>query len=85
MPQHFPARDFWSVIVYDIQFRSMLQTEQQSPGVSSQNNRVKVNADGSVEIFGCQRPQRIHSRPRRLPRTLILDENPQWRNSPGCS
>ena len=49
--------NFWSVIVYDNQVRSMLQTDQQFPIVSSQNKDLVVNADGSVDIhFGPQAP-----------------------------
>jgi hypothetical protein len=31
LPPHVPVKDFWSVIVYDIQTRSMLQTDQRRP------------------------------------------------------
>jgi hypothetical protein len=58
LPPHIPAKDFWSVIVYDTQTRSMLQTDQQFPSVSSQGKDVKVNADGSVDVwFGPKAPQ----------------------------
>ncbi len=51
LPQGIPVKDFWSVIVYDLQTRSMLQTDQKAPSVSSQNKNVKVNADGSVDVY----------------------------------
>jgi hypothetical protein len=38
------------VIVYDNQTRSMLQTDQKAPSVSSQNKGIKTNADGSVDV-----------------------------------
>ena len=34
------------MIVYDNQTRSMIETDQQAPSVSSQNKALKVNADG---------------------------------------
>ncbi|MFY7926129.1 MAG: DUF1214 domain-containing protein, partial [Aquidulcibacter sp.] len=40
-----------SVIVYDVQTRSMLQTNQAAPSVSSQNKDLKINADGSVDVY----------------------------------
>ena len=48
---------FWSVIVYDNQTRSMVQTDQEAPSVSSQDKGVKTNADGSVDVwFGPKAP-----------------------------
>jgi hypothetical protein len=51
LPPNVPVKDFWSVIVYDNQTRSMIQTDQRFPSVSSQKKGVLVNADGSVDIY----------------------------------
>jgi hypothetical protein len=46
-----PAKDFWSAIVYDNQTRSMLQTDQDFPQVSSLDKGLAVNKDGSVDVY----------------------------------
>jgi hypothetical protein len=57
LPPNIPVKRFWSVIVYDTQTRSMLQTDQQYPSVSSQNKGLLVNEDGSVDVwFGPEAP-----------------------------
>ena len=51
LPKDIPVHNFWSVIVYDNQTRSMLQTDQQFPSVSSQTKGLTVNPDGSVDVY----------------------------------
>jgi len=58
IPPNIPAKNFWSVVVYDTLSRSQLQTNQRLPSVSSYTNPV-VNADGSIDItFGPKKPER---------------------------
>ena len=45
-----PAKNFWSVVVYDALSRSELQNGQPLPSVSVYS-KPKVNDDGSVDIF----------------------------------
>ena len=51
LPAGIPVKDFWSLLVYDPQTRSMLQTDQQFPSVSSQKKGLIVNPDSSVDVF----------------------------------
>jgi hypothetical protein len=44
-------KDFWSFTVYDNQTRSMLQTDQQFPGIDNNKDGIVQNADGSWDIF----------------------------------
>ena len=57
LPPNIPVKDFWSVILYSNQTRSMIQTDQRFPSVSSQTKGLLVNPDGSVDVyFGPKRP-----------------------------
>jgi len=51
IPADVPAKDFWSVVVYDPQTRSMLQTDQDYPNKNSQKDELIYNEDGSVDLY----------------------------------
>ncbi|MBD3329383.1 DUF1254 domain-containing protein [Candidatus Dojkabacteria bacterium] len=51
IPANVPAKDFWSVVMYDPQTRSELQTDQPLPSVSSQRTPLVENEDGSVTLY----------------------------------
>jgi len=53
IPASVPAKDFWSVVLYDPQTRSELQTSQPFPSKNNKRDELVVNADGSVDLdFG---------------------------------
>jgi hypothetical protein len=58
IPADVPAKDFWSLVVYDPQTRSMLQTDQPYPSKNNERNLdLKANPDGSTTIwFGPKAP-----------------------------
>ena len=57
LPPNVPAKESWSVTLYDPQTRSLLQTEALQPTLSSQNEKLKPTADGSYELwFGPKAP-----------------------------
>jgi hypothetical protein len=51
LPPNIPANNFWSLLVYDPQTRSMLQTDQQFPSISSLNEGIIINPDSSVDLY----------------------------------
>jgi hypothetical protein len=58
IPANVPAERFWEITVYDNQTRSMLQTDQRLPGVTSIQSDVVQNADGSYDVyFGPEKPE----------------------------
>jgi hypothetical protein len=58
LPPNIPAKDFWSFVAYDNQTRSMLQTDQQFPSISSLKKEVVINPDTSVDVwFGPTAPK----------------------------
>lgn len=51
IPANVPAKDFWSVVMYDPQTRSELQTDQTLPSVTSQRTNLVANEDGSITLY----------------------------------
>ncbi|PZV38532.1 DUF1254 domain-containing protein [Mesorhizobium kowhaii] len=51
IPANAPAKDFWSIVVYDPQTRSELQTSQPFPSKNNKRDKLITNADGSVDLY----------------------------------
>ena len=51
LPPGIPAKQFWSLVLYDTQTRSMLQTDQQFPSIGSQKKGVAIIPDTSVDVY----------------------------------
>jgi len=51
IPADVPAKDFWSVVVYDPQTRSELQTSQPYPSKNNRRDPLQANPDGSVDLY----------------------------------
>jgi len=51
LPPNIPALDFWSIVVYDTQTRSMLQTDQPYPSKNSIRDSLMIEPDGSTIIY----------------------------------
>jgi hypothetical protein len=57
IPANPPVKTFWSIVLYDPQTRSQLQTDEQYPSIGSQQQGLQSNADGSVDVyFGTKAP-----------------------------
>ena len=53
-----PAKNFWSVTVYDIENRLIIRNDSKRSDRSSRDKEVAVNSDGSVDIyFGPKSPE----------------------------
>jgi hypothetical protein len=56
-----PAKQFWSITIYDNRTRSMISTDQQKAGLSSYSD-LKKNTDGSIDLyFGPSAPAGMES------------------------
>jgi len=51
LPPEIPASDFWSIVVYDLQYRLLINTDQPWPSVHSSNKNLICNNDGSVDAW----------------------------------
>ena len=59
IPADVPAENFWSIVVYDAETRSMIKNESQPlPGIRSLNSNLMQNEDGSYDVyFGPEDPE----------------------------
>ena len=51
IPANVPVKDFWSIVIYDPQTRSELQTGQPFPGKNNKKSVLDNNDDGSVDLY----------------------------------
>jgi len=51
LPPNTPVKRFWSIIHWSNQTRSMIQTDERFPSVSSQDKDLIVNSDGPVDVY----------------------------------
>ncbi len=58
LPGDAPAEKFMSIVVYDSQTRSMLQTDQPYPNKNNKRDKLITNDDGSIDLyFGPKAPK----------------------------
>jgi len=50
LPPGVPAKEFWSIVVYDPQTRSELQTGQPFPSKNNTRDPLAANTDGSITL-----------------------------------
>jgi hypothetical protein len=55
VPPNAPAKDFWSISLYDSETRSLVQNQSTIPAVSSYD-KLKVNEDGSIDLYFGPKP-----------------------------
>jgi hypothetical protein len=51
VPPEVPAKNFWSVVAYDAETRSMIQTDTEITGRDSYQQTLEHNDDGSVDLY----------------------------------
>ena len=61
IPANAPAKDFWSITIYDSETRSLVQNKSTIPAISSYD-KLKVNEDGSIDLyFGPAAPEGLEN------------------------
>jgi hypothetical protein len=63
VPKDVPVNKFWSLTIYDMATWAFIYTPEGRPGISSRDrDKMKINADGSVDIyFGPKAPRGYES------------------------
>jgi hypothetical protein len=56
LPPNVPAKNFWSIVLYNNQTRSMIQTDEPFPSIGSQKKGIAINPDTSVDIYFGPKP-----------------------------
>ncbi|XXD10162.1 DUF1254 domain-containing protein [Klebsiella sp. R445] len=56
VPANVPVKQFWSATVYDEKERQLIINDEHSPDVSSNKQGLKVNDDGSVDLYFGPKP-----------------------------
>ena len=56
LPSNVPVKTFWSLIPYDTQTRSVLQTDERDTAIGSESGTVQPNDDGSVDVYFAPKP-----------------------------
>lgn len=56
LPPDIPARNYWSVIVYDNKTRLIIKNNQLWPSVHSNCRKLISNSDGSVDVWFGPKP-----------------------------
>lgn len=51
VPAGVPAKQFWSMTLYDIDTRCLIDNPQRKADLSSRQEQLKQNADGSVDLY----------------------------------
>ncbi len=56
LPANPPANDFWAMTLYDPQTRAPFKNKTNSPTLGSQTKGLKMNSDGSFDIYYGPKP-----------------------------
>jgi hypothetical protein len=61
IPAEIPVKNFWSVVVYDAESRSMLRNSQKFPSRSAYTD-PEIGTSGSIDIYFGPKPPSGHAR-----------------------
>jgi len=63
VPKEMPAKQFWSLTVYDMATWAFIYSPEERPGISSfEKSKMKMNPDGSVDLYiGPKAPKGLES------------------------